>query len=378
MNTIEKTRNENAFDFLRLFAALTVVIQHSVEHLKLPFLWHEPGDGQWFGDGVPMFFIISGLLVYKSCENTFTHNKPLSQYFTNRYLRIAPGIYFYLMIAVISFFIFGVLTLGDLKSTSFIAWFMSTVLLIPVYHPGIFSDFGVGVVNGSLWTIPAEFSFYVVLPLLVFLARKTNFQIMIFVTLLFSVFNLMVLNHFNNLYGVNDPLWFKFYNVTFLPYLIFFGIGIFWSKIWKKLRHSRWIALTCLAMYFIVRFELVLDKNLFGSLFELVWAIPFSYALIWFGYNAPKFFNQITNKIGDLSYGVYIWHMMVVNYFLYFNVKESLQGFGGTVINILVLLLSMVCGYISWWVVEKNALKYKPYSSRETSESSKTISRKVV
>ena len=68
-----KNRNENAFDFLRLLAALTVVINHSVLHLGSTFLWHSQNDHFWFYEGVPMFFILSGLLVYRSCERSFSN-----------------------------------------------------------------------------------------------------------------------------------------------------------------------------------------------------------------------------------------------------------------------------------------------------------------
>ena len=378
MSSLGLSRRENAFDFLRLFAALTVVIQHSVAHLNISFLWYKSGSQLWFSDGVAMFFILSGLLVIKSCENTFTNKRPLSQYFNNRFLRIAPGIYFYSIITVISFLIFGVLTVDDLKSTGFIAWFMSTVLLIPVYHPPTFSDFGVGVVNGSLWTIPAEFSFYIVLPLFVILARKKGFNFMIVFVFLLSLIGLLANGYGHSLFGDNEPIWFKLFGITFIPHFIFFAIGMSWSKAWEKVPNRGWLALVSFVLYFLIRYQIIFDKTVFGYLFDLVWAIPFSYALIWFGYNAPKALNEMKRKIGDLSFGVYIWHMVVVNYFIYFDIPHKIQNVGPTGIILTVIFISLILSTISWWLVEKPALKLKPYDSRTILEKQPSIKQENV
>lgn len=61
---------ENNLDATSLIAAILIVIQHSVNHLGIQFLVYNPGDRWWFGDGVSIFFIISGLLVFRSCENS--------------------------------------------------------------------------------------------------------------------------------------------------------------------------------------------------------------------------------------------------------------------------------------------------------------------
>jgi peptidoglycan/LPS O-acetylase OafA/YrhL len=359
---------ENAFDFLRLFAALTVVVAHSVEHLELPFLWHHFKDRLWFFDGVPMFFILSGLLVYRSCEKSIINQRPVHQYFINRILRIVPGIYFYVLITAISFLAFGVIPIEKLGSVSFLAWFISTIILVPVYHPPLFSDFGVGVVNGSLWTIPAEFGFYIILPAIVLLARRTSFKIMLTILFVVAIINIALFNHFTAAFKSSEPTWFKIYGITFLPYLLYFGLGMFWSRAWEKVKQSGVIALMCLMAYVLIRYDLLFHRDTLGPLWTVAWAVPFSYSLIWFGYNAPNFLNRLTDKIGDLSYGVYIWHMIVINYFIYFNLPERLQAVGGSLINGIVIAVSLLLSAISWWMIERNALKLKPYSSRSAQE----------
>jgi len=49
-----------------------------------------------------------------------------------------------------------------LLSLDFGAFVASNLMLVPVYSPAALNGFGVGVVNGSLWTFPVEVSFSVV------------------------------------------------------------------------------------------------------------------------------------------------------------------------------------------------------------------------
>src|SRR5262245_53434179 len=94
-------RAGNCFDFLRLFAAVTVVVSHSVEHLRLSFLWLVPHGRFWFYDGVALFFILSGFLVYRSCKKCLENDLPVWNFYTNRFLRVAPAIYVYAVIAAV-------------------------------------------------------------------------------------------------------------------------------------------------------------------------------------------------------------------------------------------------------------------------------------
>lgn len=357
-------KNTNAFDFLRLFASLTVIVGHSVTHFQTSFLWHGKSDNLWFYDGVAMFFVLSGFLVYKSCAKAFENNRPIYQYYINRILRIVPAVYFYLIIVTISFFAFGVLKFDEI-STTFIAWIGSTLLMFPVFHPADFADFGIGVVNGSLWTIPVEFGFYIVLPLIVLLQRKFNSKTMVSIMVLLSVFGLSLFNYFDNIFNNIEPLWFKLYTLTFFPYLLYFTTGIILSMVWGKIKKNNFLAIGSLLLYILIRYELLFSSESVYLFWELLWVIPFGYFVIWFGYNGPSFLNKFTNKIGDISYGTYIWHMVVINYFIYFNIDEKLTG---TVLILLVLIVTVLLALISWWLVEKKILKYKPYNSNKKIE----------
>ncbi|MEI4770553.1 acyltransferase [Psychrobacillus sp. FJAT-51614] len=371
---LSNNRNENGFDFLRLFAAVCVVVQHAIAHLEASFFWLDTGESYWFWDGVPLFFILSGLLVYQSCEKCVSSGRPIWQYFANRLLRIAPAIYAYVLITITLLLVIGILSTKEIFSVSFFAWFLSNIFLVPVYHPIIYEGFGVGVVNGSLWTIPVEFGFYTFIPVLFFLETKYGFKKMIIFVVVVSLFGecikwLLIINPLETLAE-------KLFLVTFIPHLLYFGIGIFWLRTWRSVKHSPVLAALAAWFYIVIRYDILQMKNFLGPFYEFAWALPLSYAVIWFGYNAPIFFLKVT-KLGDYSYGIYIWHMVVINTLMTFQFTDKYPNLPGTIVHFIVLLFTLLMAMFSWWIIEKPTMKFKPFSSRDQEKKQNRVFRQV-
>ena len=78
----------NNFDLVRLLAALQVAVVHALMHLKPTGSFvHIARAGLELFPGVPIFFVISGLLISKSYEQSDS----IRDYYRNRCLRIFPG-----------------------------------------------------------------------------------------------------------------------------------------------------------------------------------------------------------------------------------------------------------------------------------------------
>jgi peptidoglycan/LPS O-acetylase OafA/YrhL len=358
-------RKENCFDFLRLFAASCVVISHSVLHLKTQFLWFNFDNRLWFFDGVPLFFILSGMLVYRSCEKCIETNKPLWAFFLNRFLRIAPAIYVYLIVQTIILSGFKIINLQSIFSVEFVGWVMSNFLLIPVYSPSLFADYGVGVINGSLWTIPAEVSFYIITPLIYYFIKKKGFNQAIKILFFLSIIFLLVQLVF--VLTPVQPMYEKFYKVLFMPHLLFFVIGIFLSKKWSNFKNSKCLFFISVLGYFLLRSNILGIEKYISPISRVFWGLPLGYAVLWFGYNAPLFFKRITRTVGDLSYGIYVWHMVVVNIFVKINLPNKLAYLPSTLLPLMVYCSSVAFAYLSWHVIEKQFLKLKPFTSNTDS-----------
>lgn len=362
-----REQRENNFDFLRLFAAFCVMVWHAVVHLNIPFLWVKQGVF-WFNDGVALFFILSGMLVYASYEKCFNDGKSVRLFYTNRFLRIAPAIYAYTIITTILLLLFGAISIRTLANSQFIKWVFSNLILVPVYYPSIFSHIGVGVIDGALGTIPMEFSFYLIVPVIFMIERRFGFKKTI--TILFTIGILGSTITWIGDRNIIEPLWLKFFKITFMSRFIFFAMGIFWLRMWKYVSKSKYLFILSIIAYFLGSWVLHGGRYL-GGFWDFVRGIPLSYATIWFGYCGPKVFNRFTTKIGDLSYGVYIWHMVIVNLFLFLKIPTKFNYLPSTLIHLTIYTITFIFAILSWRLIEKPALKLKKYSSRSLTKDSK-------
>ena len=358
----ETAKRQNIFDFIRLIAALTVVVEHSVHHLGAGFLWHDAEDALWFNGGVATFFILSGMMVYRSGERVYADRRPWRDFYMNRALRILPAIYAYAGVLVLLLVVTGFIAPRQLLTLESAAFLASNLLLVPVWSPPMLDDFGIGIVNGSLWTIPVEVSFYAIVPVIVMLAARKGWRRTLAAVLAVSAMGVVA-------YGVAgataaEPVGWKLFGVTFGPYLWWFAIGMAWSRLWPRVKQSGWIALVMILVYFLLA-KLPLDT---GPAFiaNAAAAIPLSYAVIWLGYNGPRVLGEFTARVGDLSFSVYIWHMIVVNLLVSWGAR-AWEVDGTILVTGGVILLSSAIAFASWHLIEKRALNRRRYTSARAS-----------
>lgn len=151
---------QNSFTALRLAAALQVLLSHAASHLdfdqvsvfKLIALF----------PGVPVFFFLSGYLV----SDSFDRSASLADYARRRFSRIFPALW-----GALAFSVVTLVLLHPVQLRTLMEWTALQATGAQVWHPEAWRGYGVGVVNGSLWSIPVELAFYAALPLL---ARLRN------------------------------------------------------------------------------------------------------------------------------------------------------------------------------------------------------------
>ncbi|MDR6691205.1 peptidoglycan/LPS O-acetylase OafA/YrhL [Microbacterium sp. 1154] len=342
----ERRARDNTLDFLRLFAALVVVVAHSQTDLRAPFAW----GASELVDGVGMFFIISGLLVYKSGESIYRRTGRWRDFFWNRYLRVAPAIYVFAASAPFLLVALGAVALPALANPEMIVWLGASFVLLPNYDPSVWQDFGTGVINGQLWTIPAEVSFYLVVPLLVLLARRFGFWVMLT--------PMIVLSIVGPLLSAQGGLLQTVVHHTFLEKAAFFTVGIFWARYWGRVPANWWLFGVVLAVYLPVK-VFALQTDVVGPIEPLLIAVPLGYLVVQFGYNGPLVLARLTQRLGDLSYGTYIWHVLVINAFIWFGWTDDWW------LVLIVVGVTLFVAWLSWHLVEKRALSLKRTTSRE-------------
>ena len=351
----------NNFDLLRLLAALSVAVNHSARFLHAPFLGQGYGARLLFYDGVPVFFVISGYLVFQSAEACVAQGRPIREFFTNRFLRVAPAIYAYAVIATALLVGLGVMTFASLATPGYLAWLVSTALLFPILNPDVFRGFGVGQLNPALWTIPVEVTFYAAVPAIVILRRRLGPRWML------ALLGVVALSGSlsRTVIPVASPPGLLL-SYTFAGYLPWFALGIFWRLNFARLRHPGWYVLPGVAAYVVVEYGLGFNHGDTSIPWQLLAAVPLSYAVVWFAVCGPTVFNRVIARVGDLSFGVYIWHCVVINTLIWaaLQVHAARILVDPTLVDLAVVLLSLVLAWLSWHLVEKRALRLKPFSSR--------------
>lgn len=296
------THQNNCFDTIRLFSALLVLYSH---HFFLNGK-SEPTTLHHFqtvgGVAVMIFFAVSGYLVTKSGLNS----PNFLSFIKKRIGRIFPAL------IVCSLLIYGVLypIIGSGKAYSKDT-LLAILRLISLQNGGvdplnmtkgfIWSN----AIDGSLWTLPLEFSCYLILGIAFCFAK--NIKSILTVLLIFTILTIIVLatptSAFSN---------FNFYSIPvkhFFPRVINFFIGSLMAlseELWDKKQTKLFIAIIgSIWLYSMTRTP---EMNLFGYLI-----IPAIVIII-----GVSFKDKLIKGRFDYSYGIYIYafptQQIIINY----------------------------------------------------------------
>ncbi|MBU2915193.1 acyltransferase family protein [Reichenbachiella agariperforans] len=328
----------NSFTALRLLGAFLVLLSHSFDLLGVS----EPLD-EYIGIkfsrlGLWIFFSISGYLIGSSA----IYSKNIKSYFWKRFLRIFPAL---IVVVLVSLSLLGPMftsySINEYFSQGSTYSYFNNILLYRNHYslPGVFSANPEGnVINGSLWTLAYEFSFYTLASALVLLPK--SFHKITCLSLIIITTTLYVM-------GMNDSsLTLPFFHLNFkhlgeFGILFAMGAGCQLLKL-DEIRVS-WVIMALLSAVFIIL--LILR-------FELLLLFIFAPYIILIGLQKSIFSSL--DSFGDISYGIYLYSFPIQQaiIFLYQPISPwVLLGLAGVAASIF--------GYLSWIIVEKPILKFK-------------------
>ncbi len=362
-------QRQNNFDLIRLLAAAQVVIAHAIGHTdlknQLPAWGRQVFEAVMMFPGVPVFFVISGFLIARSYEKNPTD---LAGYFWRRGLRIFPALWICLFFTLVTLGAFGFLGTDFLLSKTFTAWLLGQVSFCQFYNPEHFRGFGIGVANGALWTITVELQFYVFVPILHFLTRggrsgtRLAGGIMAFLFFVsFAVF--CVMDHKVNGPGgfTGAPMLYKLLHVTLIPHLWMFLLGILIHRNFAKL--EPWIEgkalyyLLAFGVFTALQYAFLNERNLPFYLAYLPSRVLLAFVTIACAYTLRPLSHKLLRGT-DISYGVYIYHSIVINVVVQLGLMTSMRSVA------VVYAVSVIAALLSWHLVEKPALACKSISPR--------------
>lgn len=341
-----RVSHDNNFNLIRLVAAVQVLLVHGLNHLDfegplVSFLKAVPG--------VPTFFFISGWLVGASYLRM--QSRGVAPFFVNRALRIFPGLWWCVLASAVMVWLTGYPGLREAGSSHVVAWVAGQASFVQFYNPDFMRQFGVGVLNGALWTITVELQFYLLTPWLCLLAaRRPHWFATLFVASL--LVNLMVVR-----FGSGDTLFLKLVYVSALPWVFMFMSGLLMAQREDLLHRLRpWLRLRwllpayALSMLAIGRYEVNAANSINAVSFLLLAAtvVRLSDAPV----PLPQRWTRFVRR-NDFSYGVYLAHMPLLNLMIYLQVQPASHALA------VLIAATLATAVLSWYLVERPALRRK-------------------
>lgn len=295
-------------DGLRFIAVTLVMIDHwlgQANHLPLGYF------------GVNLFFVLSGFLITRILINSKQrdtelgrgHGHSLKTFFIRRNLRIWPV--YYLTIFV--------LALVKFQGVRLAFWWLityTTNFWIVIHQNWL------GAID-HLWSLAVEEQYYIFFPFLILFAPERHF-LRILWTLIGLSFVLRVI-----LFVTNAPWMIQF--VMMPTCLDAFGLGgvlswliIYRRELFDKLFRSDWLLIGSFLLYVIHLFLMMQSdtpRNIYSDVTDRFVTSVFCAALIGravLGFGQPGKWlleNPVSRYMGQISYGLYLFHNLVFNWY---------------------------------------------------------------
>ena len=299
----------NAFDYIRYYAALSVMLLHYTGYARI---FSDQGksvlsivrDITLFFPGVVILFALSGFLISASRE----HTPDSKLFFRKRILRLFPELWvctlFNLLLLTILVF--------DRFDKSILVWTVTQIFGI-ANTPSCLKDFATGSVNGALWTIFVELQCYLLILFTYHFLQKLSLRGWCILLMLCAFVNLLA----GRLASILPSFMQKLLERTLFPYVIWFLIGVFCYT--KRAILLPLLKKYCPLLFVIYLFLYIADIFQYGYYCSILISLLCPFIIIGLAYLLPA----IRIKT-DLSYGMFLYHWIVLNLLVHFNLFNKL------------------------------------------------------
>ena len=368
------------FDGFRAVAAVSVLLTHVAFDTGFDV---DSSWGRYFARadvGVAIFFLISGFLLYRPFVVARFDGDPRPRtgaFLWRRVLRIYPA-YWVALVALV--------VIGGIEVHGFTAWLRFAGLVHIYWTTSVF-----GPVAQS-WTLATEIAFYAFLPFYALLQRRVvrdaapasrklraelvGVLILVAVT---WIYRLWLWSLHTDRFGV--------YNTWLPSWLDHFALGMLLAvaSVWVADRRSRspagldrpWAPAVCwlvagTAFWFVsTRMGVAVDYSLFTERDEMV--VHVFYAVVAFFVLLPGVFgpqhqgavrrflgNRVVQFIGLVSYGVYLWHeLLIIKFREWAGAPANAIGGSFGKLAVAVFAGTLVLAAVSYAIVERPLLRRK-------------------
>jgi peptidoglycan/LPS O-acetylase OafA/YrhL len=316
----------------------------------------------FWGNGVDLFFVISGFCMYLMFINKYQafNFGVVKDFVIKRFLRIAPAFY----MAILGYYLWDLLFETGNNNWPFAitnVFFINTILGISGPAP-------------HFWSLNTEWQFYLLLPLLMFVFKK-NYTRNIFLLLAITICIRLAFAIYNH-----DP--YNIINYSIVNRFFEFGIGMVLCKHYlenkiPKFMQSIWFFIIAFAIAFVGRVLLtaafqnrtdligVFSRTINIPLLSLGFALMIGACLGKENLISKFISNKFFLYIGKYSYSMYLWHWMIaaiVSNFAkkYINVSDFNNVNIAFILSVILLIPISIASY-KWF----EAFYFKFYSSKK-------------
>ena len=330
------TNRINSLDYLRGLAAVGIMCYH-MQLLNFGEVDAATVLAKIKIYGVSIFYILSGLTLYKVYADNFSV-KAIPEFYKKRIFRIVPLL---LLATILTYLLDKEQPVSNFK-------LLCNITVLPgIIRPDVF------IANGA-WSIGNECCFYLFFPVLLLLAKRNQLYLWfsIFISLLiFIFFSFNVLQPTQTL----GAQWAAYVNVLNQFFLFALGMGLASLKgapaaILKKLALPCMLALLLLIFYYPVQGEpIVLVTGSTRLVLTLcVAALCYGVYITDFSF-LPAGIRWVLHTTGEISYAIYLMHPVV-----YLSLKKILgSNVSPYVLIAATILLTLPLSYVVYNQFEK-------------------------
>ena len=339
---------DNNFNLLRFVAASAVLVSHSFA-LSTGDPRTEPLRqllGLSLGDiAVGVFFVTSGFLV----TGSLLSKRNAAEFFVSRALRIYPGLWVAVLLTVTVFGLFYTELSAGAFFTQRGTWRYVVTNMVMLGRetyglPGTFEHLPSSAVNGSLWSLPVEIRMYMLLG---------------FAWIVFSST------------GKAPARWLKGFCIAVAAGAMAGDLAFLWAHRATYQAYQSPLFADLLAAFFsgatlrVLQRRVPVSRAILGALiaalalsaatsgFLVVYKLTFAYVVLHLAL-VPRGWALSFNRIGDYSYGIYIYAFAVQQAVVY-----ALPGITPMRLIACSFLPTLVLAFASWHLIEKRALRLR-------------------
>lgn len=303
---------EGWIDYFKGIAILGIIMVHfgvkEIDNKYFSFLVYHAAKG------VYIFILISAFLAYRSLDKKKVNGiKETVKWFGQKIIRLIPLYYLAIVIYLVLEGTGGRWWLGSVQKVT-VQNIISHFLFLHGFNP-----YHCNSIIGVEWYIGVLFLLYLIIPILYRFINNLHRSVVLF------LISLVVCNYYLGLVNwhviEDDYIWIYFienFTIISLFPMIALGIVLYYvgkSDVLKTLQGNRGMSYFLIAFSLFIVYRLVRGSNFYGLATCGIWGLSIlGIILSQIMHPSIVICNKIFGLLGKYSYGIYLFHYLILNY----------------------------------------------------------------